>query len=342
MPDPRVLVILVATGAANPTSTAMTRATREALGIDARIELRELGHAPTDADALAAEREVHPDAVVELNWGASNPDDASIRVHVVRSDRWIERSVGFATSDAPAERGRTLGFAVASMMPEVVASASSGSGAAPSSAPPTAATGDATAAPAASTPADRPTEPRQVIPVSPGSPSRPPPFAFDLGILGTLGIGGSGSALGGEAGLHWFAAGPMSVRLGTVIMGGSVDAAQGTLLDVQGTLGVALHPWMSSPRRPFGLSVRADYVLMYEALSHASPLESSPVTPSRWLSGIGLAVEGDWLFSQNIGLLLGIGAQDFFSPTYVDLQGVRVATLSPLRASAETGLRVRF
>ena len=342
MPDPRVLVILVATGAANPTSTAMTRATREALGVDARIEMRELGHAPTDADALAVEREVHPDAVVELTWGAANPDDASVRVHVVRTDRWIERSIGFAASDAPPERGRTLGFAVASMMPEVVATAASVPGPTSASGAPPSTAGETTTAPAATTPPDHRTETPLVVPVTPGSSPRPPPFAFDLAVLGTLGIGGSAGALGGAGGLHWFAVGPLSLRLGSEILGGSVDAAQGTLLDVEGSLGIALHPFISSPRHPLGVSVRADYVLFYEALTHTSPAVTSPVTQSRWLSAIDLVLEGDWLFSQNIGLLVGVGAQDSFSPTYVDLQGVRVATLPPLRAKAETGLRVRF
>jgi hypothetical protein len=40
--------------------------------------------------------------------------------------------------------------------------------------------------------------------------------------------------------------------------------------------------------------------------------------------------------------ILGLGLEEVFVPTYVALQGARVATLPALRAGAEAGLRLRF
>jgi hypothetical protein len=343
MADPRVLIILVATGGADPTSASMARATREALGVDARVEVRETGHRPGDMDALAVERDVHPDAVVELSWADANAEEATLRVHVARSDRWIDRTIGFAISDAPPERGRTLGFAVASMMPEIGGASRSDVPPSPVVTPP-APPSAAQEVPRTVTPPPRIAADQPVV-RGPSVGAAPPwrsTLAFDVGILGTLGVDGTATALGGGGGLRVLVAGPVSLRAGGEILGGAVDAAQGTLLDVITTAGVAVHPWLPTPRHPFGLSARVDYLLLYEALSHSSPGDPSPTTQYRWMSGVDVVLEGDWLFVRNIGVFAGIGAQDTFSPTYVDVQGARVATLPPVRGKASTGLRVQF
>jgi hypothetical protein len=113
------LVLLVAAGdATNATTRSMARATREALGPNLHLVVRPTNGEPTDSEALRFERSDGADAVVELAWADAKQRQATLRVHLARSGHWLQRSIGFQPSDAEAERGRTLGFAVASFLPE--------------------------------------------------------------------------------------------------------------------------------------------------------------------------------------------------------------------------------
>ncbi|HEV3191402.1 MAG TPA: hypothetical protein VGY54_12930, partial [Polyangiaceae bacterium] len=119
MPAPVTLIVLVAAGSgSNPTTRTMAATTRDALGSSARVVVRETRSEPSDVEALAVERSDHADAIVELSWGDPQGRQAKLRMHVARSGRWIDRSIGFRPSDADSERGRTIGFAIASILPE--------------------------------------------------------------------------------------------------------------------------------------------------------------------------------------------------------------------------------
>src|SRR5258708_29822274 len=153
-------VVLVGAGeASDPTPSAMDRATRGAAEA-ATVDVREArSPSPTDDEALALEKTLPPTAVVELRWTDAAHRKALLRVHLSLESRWVERTVAFKPSDAIAERGRTLGFAVAAMMPEgrtsaMGAGAGTATGAATGTAPGTAtATAPATATPTAPPPA---------------------------------------------------------------------------------------------------------------------------------------------------------------------------------------------
>src|ERR1019366_5720802 len=113
------LIIFVASGDSDDsTSRSMLRATRSALGAQSHVELRGARDPASVAQALEGGGPAPADAVVEVTWTESGHRQATLRVHVSRSDRWVDRSIGFHASDVDAERGRTIGFAVASMIPE--------------------------------------------------------------------------------------------------------------------------------------------------------------------------------------------------------------------------------
>src|SRR5579872_2394910 len=120
MNGPAVLVILVGAGeASDPTTAAMDRATRTALTEPTTVEVRESrASAPSDDEAIAIERSAHPIAIVELRWTEPTHRKAILRVHIAEEARWVNRTIPFRATDAFAERGRTLGFAIASMLPE--------------------------------------------------------------------------------------------------------------------------------------------------------------------------------------------------------------------------------
>jgi hypothetical protein len=119
MPDAITLIVLVAAGdAGGSVASAVTKAAREALGPGAHVVVREAHPSPADAEALAVERAESCEAVAELAWADPKHRDASLRVHVARTGRWLERTIEFRSFDADSERGRTLGFAIASMVPQ--------------------------------------------------------------------------------------------------------------------------------------------------------------------------------------------------------------------------------
>ena len=125
MSDPITLILLVAAGdAASPRTRAMAKATREALG-GASVETVE-ARDPSDEEALALEREAHASAIVEVMRSGAAHKRVTLRVHLMQSARWVERSFGFGANDAPSEQGRTLGFAVASIFPDASASEAQG------------------------------------------------------------------------------------------------------------------------------------------------------------------------------------------------------------------------
>jgi hypothetical protein len=113
MSDALTILLFVATGEASDGATrAMARATREALGSEVTVEVRETASELTDDEALITEQLTHADVVVALTWRDQGHRSATLRVHVARSGRWLSRSIGFMPSDASTERGRTIGFAV--------------------------------------------------------------------------------------------------------------------------------------------------------------------------------------------------------------------------------------
>jgi hypothetical protein len=86
------------------------------------------------------------------------------------------------------------------------------------------------------------------------------------------------------------------------------------------------------------MSVRCDYLLAYQSVT---PDFDPRLARGRWMSGIAGAMELDWLLTENADVLLGVGVEDVFAPTYLDVQSTRV-TLPPVRAFAEAGARIRF
>ncbi|MGO9832926.1 MAG: hypothetical protein ACLP1X_01790 [Polyangiaceae bacterium] len=382
MGDAVTLIVLVAAGAAgDPTTVAMTGATRDALG-GASVEVRETRGPPDDEAALAVEASSHAEAIVELRWADARHGQATLRLHIAAGGRWIERVIRFKPSDAYAERGRTLGFEVASMLPEGAADRSplpgGPSAASPTSQPstpavtpspasspspadasrPPASTAAApavaqvpapsppplvtSAPPAPTTPGPTPAPPTPATDTTHAPPSaeapRPretsPVLALDLMALGS--VGGSAEGAGGGVAGQWFPLHSVSLRLAAGVRAGAVHAANASTLTLLGAAGVVWHPWRSAASHPVGLSLRVDYVGGQSSASNGSDTHGRPI------SGFDTLVDASWLVTADVDILLGAGLEDVFGETYIDLHGTRVATIPPLRAVGEAGVRLRF
>jgi hypothetical protein len=359
MTDPVTLFILVTAGERADLTRAMAGATHDALGASAVVVVREVPGEPSDAEALDAERTEGADAVVELSWVDPHHQQASVKMHVARDRRWIERSVGFLRFDPDAERGRTLGFTIASILPQSplapteATPASSGPTGASATATPTGLASSAAVAVAppvpssAALPAPSPPVPE---PSAPARSGRRLNLSVDVLAVGAVGVGGNdpkndanGSG-GGAAAIQWFPIRNLALRLGGGLRAGSSDRAKANTLTVLGTGGLAFHPWRTSPIHPFGASLRADFLFSDESLTYFAngPKANEAQVQHRRHPGLELGVDASWRFASDVELVAGLGIEDVFTTTHVAIDHTTVATLSPVSAFAEAGLRLDF
>jgi hypothetical protein len=331
---PLILIVFVAGGDADsPALRAMLRATGDAVATGTRVVVRDMSEAPSDAGVVALEASSHADAVAELRWSDRARREALLRVHVAPAGPWVERTVRFASEDADAERGRALGFALASALPEgALEREQKPESAAPAPpAPPAASAKDAAAAPPFAPPA--PTEAR---------PDRPVRLA--VGALTAFGIPGLSGGIGGEVAAEWRALGSLGFRAAAGVIGGSGSEALASATTVRFATGLAWHPLRTSrtsESRRWDISVAADGVAEQLSVTYVAP-DSASSTRARWLFGVGVSVDLRWLFASNLEAVAGIGVDDVFSPTYVLVQDVPAATFPAVHGIGRLGLGMGF
>jgi hypothetical protein len=333
-----VLVVLLSSGEPDdPVAQALTRATRETLGEAAQVIVRHVTPMPGDDDAVALGASLHADALAEIGWSDARREGAVLHLHLASPARWIDREIRFAPSDASPEKGRTLGFAVASMLPEAPART-----AVDDAPPPASVTPPAPAAAPAASPSAEPRAPGTPDAAEmPAASPRPPIGAIDASALVT-GTGGTGAAFGGSVGASWYVSSHFALRAGASLRRMEIENTEtgGTLFD--GGLGVAWRSADPTRARPWALGVRAGALAMHQALSHFSRLERTSESQSRWLPGADLVVEGSWAFADGASLVLGGGGQVAFGATDVYVRGAPVATIFPFSVLAQLGIRARF
>jgi hypothetical protein len=310
-----VLAILVASGQAQgPAVTAMMTAATEVVGAGDAVRLVETA-APSDAEALRVERSLSARAVVQLAWRDPSHLRARLRLHAARTDRWIDREIVFSVTDTLAERGRTLGFAIASMLPE----------------------GD---------PSLQFAEPPSLAEQAPAPP--PAPLGRQvagLSVLAGAGLGGPASGVGGGVMVESFLRDNLSVGLALSGRLGRIAEIGGSELTTSFAIGAALWPLAPTPTRRLGIALRGDALLLYHAISHVDP-GGATQWKGQALPGAELRLEGTWRLGGAVELLLGAGTEVAFGTIDVTVVATApaggAATIPALRAIAEGGVRLRF
>lgn len=317
---PAALVVVVYVASQEPEARgATTRALRTALGADATIVLREAPPTGDDDVARAADGAKAQAAAVVV-W---NADTRRVSIHLLRvaAKRWLDREIQFVPADLPEERGRTTGFAIASMLPEE----------------------DVEAARTPPPPPPPPPDTRPSLPEPrPVGPLRPTRYTFDLGATGALGIGGPATGVGVAAAFAW-APGGDGFGAFAAVTGrfGEVAAAQSS----SRAFGLALGPQYArslGPRARVSLGARAGIGLFYDQLHHYSGDEPEPVTEGHLLPGGRADAVAGLRFAENAGLFMTLGTEVVFGKTTVYVQGAEAATLPPLRLTTALGLRLGF
>lgn len=303
-----VLAILVTVGQSqSPVVKAMFGAASDVVGAGAvrLVEARPL----SDAEALRIETALATRAIVQFEWQDPAEQHAHLRLHAARTDRWIDRDIAFAAEDTAIERGRTLGFALASMLPE----------------------GDPS-----------------LRFEMPAEPPPPPPMrrnAAGLAATATAGLGGPASGWGAVATLEHFVDEAFSLDVAVAGRLGHIDELDMSELATSAGVGGAWWPAAPTPARSWGVAVRLEALLLYHAVSHTRA-GGSVQWKGELLPGADLKLEGSYRVAQRLELVAGGGAEVAFGTIDVTVtpapSGDGVATIPALRALAEVGIRARF
>jgi hypothetical protein len=311
------LVVIVTVGQAHdPATLALVDATHGTA--NAKVVVEEV-NAPADEEALAIAARDHADVVAVVIW---DPDHMRATVHLHRAgdSRWLDRAVGFQAADAPNERGRTVGFAIASMLPDTSVEDRT---------PP-------------------PPLPPVVVPPPPNDVIHPPELprkwhgAIDAMGEGAFAVGGYGGGVGAQLAGHWYFLPHLALRLGFAIRSGQIPPAQATSLTLTGGLGLGVRWLEPSKRQPFEMGARASLLLIRQSMSHLSADDANAAVQSRWLPGAELMLEGGFYFVPNAAVILATGTEVTMGETQVYVARRPVATLAPWHLAGEIGLRARF
>lgn len=330
MLSPAVLVVLITSPVpVEPTTAPFERAARQVLGASAEVRVETLPTPLPDAAALARAGEA--DGVVELSW-SERRSRAVLHCYIRSEQRWVDRTIAFSAADRDGDRGRLLGFAVASMFmdaPRFVAAR--------------------TASPVPHAPEPPPAAPSIVAPVTSADISEASAVAAAYKGVGTrslefagvaaMGFGGSGEA-GARAVLSILVSEPLWLRLEVAARAGEIPVAQANVRRVQAGVGLA---WSLLPERSaLELRVRADALGGWMEVAHLSSDDVDSVRNHRWLLGADAVATLGYRVSTLATIYAGVGLEAMLGPTHVYTHGAEVATVPGLRAMGEAGFRTSF
>jgi hypothetical protein len=309
-------------------ASAFQRAVQRVLGTDTQVQTQLVTHDPSDAESAAMSQGI--DGVVELSF---TPEGQKARLHcyVARERRWFDREITFgesrgSTQSEVSERGRLLGFAVATMYASET---------------------EREPAPTLQ-PAKPDNKPSSVE--APRAPNRdrtpgqshadPNRRTVEFGAIVSSGIRGSASGLGASVGFRVGLAGPVWGRLFMAGRSGNIPEAQASTRTalIGGGLALALLPASS----PFELGARIDGFASYFDASHLSEDDIEPDLRSRWQAGGDLVAEGGFRITQGAGVFVGAGLEAVLGKTDIYTHHNLVAVVPPFRATAELQFRTHF
>jgi hypothetical protein len=313
-----VFTLLVAAGEGDsPATQAILRALTESLGLGVTAVAREVQGAQTDEAALAIEDQTGSAAVAVVSWVGAPRLEARVRVHLHDTDRWLTRGLTFLPSDDLRERGRTLGFTLASMLP------------------------DRRPTPRAETSPAAPRPPPIVITLPPPAPP-PSRWALDALVAGSLGVNGDADGIGGAFAVRRTLVPALAVRLEVSGRTGVLQVAQATAISLHAGLGLCWNPLGNPATHRADLGLRADLGAFFESLSHLSPDDAERVRQARFLPGGDLMLEGSVRVFDSAALVLGLGGELAFGRTDVYVHEAHVSVIPPLRLVTNLGLRQYF
>jgi hypothetical protein len=303
-----VVVLFAAQDASDPSARAVVSTAEGALAQGTLVVVREGGETLTEDEALRVENSLRADATAIVTWTDAEHLTARIRLHLRDRSRWVDRAVAFRVGDAPSERGRTLGFALATMVQGTPHDASDGTSAIPY------------------------------------EPAVPPPTSrqtrFELGAFGAMGVGIAGRAtgLGATIDARWRGLSTLWLRGGGSIRLGSAPEVDASSRAVKLDAGAAWHPLQFGSA---AVGPRLDLGAVEHRLARTIP-SGADSSAEKWIPVATLQLELRWLVTSGFVVGGAAGIEAAMGTTRVLLDGAPVSSIPPLRVVAEVGVGMRF
>jgi len=301
-----VILLLVPPGEAQaPLIAGVAAATSRSLGAEARVVVD--ARTPTsDGEAVALADRLHANAVVTLQWLEGGR--VSLHAHWSGQPGWTDRFFAFKDADALDERGRTIGFTLATMVR--------------TESPLGPALDASKARPAAEAPAP---------------PPAPPRLRFAVEASAQLAVASHATAFGGGLRAMYFVVPRVGLTIGAAWNTGAMKDLDGRIDTA--SLSAGLHvPFVLS--RAYELAAAGEATLSHDAVSRNGASSSS--TEGRWVPGARLRLTAAWFFTPRIAAIAGLGLQANLGETDIVVNGHTETTLAAYRGTGELGVRVRF
>ncbi len=328
-----LVVFIMSPDPMEPTTQSFREAALEVLGPSAALHIEAAADTLPDTDAI--ERAGAADGVVELRWSPAR-DRVLLHCYVKDQARWIDRTILFSHSDPDSERGRLLGFSVASMFTEAPARREAVAEAAPH-APPEHALLPAAASTREPDPSSEPFDAASALPAA-WSEVRGRSLEFS-GIAAS-GFSGATAELGASAAIRFVLSEPLWLRVSVAGRAGEIPAAQANVRRAVAGLGISLSLLPDASRWEIGL--RADLLGAWLEVAHLSSDDTQRVRFHRWFAGGDALATLGYRFSSLATVYASAGVEAMLGRTHVYTHGEEVAVVPYLRGVAEAGFRTNF
>jgi len=303
MPNPHIVVIaLAANELSSPHTASMLKSAREILGPTTAVRVEVVDE---NARGQGSPKAPPNSDYAWLAWDRYDSRVAHLRCYMSQSNRWVQRDVSFEPQDPESERGRTLGFLIASTFVEG-------------------------------------REP-QLVPSVP-APTRPSVTVKKKRFLITAAaaVAGPGdvTSLGAWASTQRYVSHRFALGLAGEARFGTVTAAQSGSRFLSFGAVTTFRAWPSSGSAWIGIQslLGTEFV----AFTHRSEDDPSAVVQSAWLPKLDLLLHGSLELEGASVLFADIGANYRFGETAVYVHGLRQAHIPAFVGVGHIGIGARF
>ncbi|MGC4090254.1 MAG: hypothetical protein QM756_20715 [Polyangiaceae bacterium] len=311
-----VVIWTLSSELSTPGTLALTSAAGEALGADTELRVE----AAPDPEGMRLSDVGGASAVVRLTWDEAEHRRAHLLCYVQSSQRWIDREVVFEATDPERERGRTLGFLLASML----LNDENATGPEPARQPPK------------SVPAKDAASPSSAAAAQPVRPAR---------LSTALSAGAELASAGAASGYGFWVAGERSIAGQALWMGASGHARFGSIDSAQASsrlLALGMHlTWFFIRTEPIWLGGRLGASL--NQLSATRTLPGLPSeTQSRILASTDVFAIAGVRFSRSSALSLQLGGEFLSGVTNISVKDQERATWPWAAFTGRAGVETAF
>jgi hypothetical protein len=331
---PIIVIWMLASELSTAGTVAMTNAAREALGKDAELRVQ----AAPDPEGMRLSDVGTAAGTVRVSWDSSEHRRARLLVYLPASERWLDRELSFKADDPEVERGRALGFVVASIFLDAGAVPRPNSGSESARAPTRASQKSAQAANAGTRRASAPST--SLSPSPPPSGPDTSPANAALTAAATIVGPGTATAFGAWlSGSRWIAGGLWLGVAGQARLG-EIPEARASSRFLAAGVNATWQFWHLSQNSWLG--VRGSAAVAQLALSHFSSDDAVTVRRARVLPVFELALHAGYRLGVASALVLDFGAEMVPGSTDIYVRNERVASWSPFVGVVRLGVQTSF